>query len=349
MVVQEQRATALPVDTTARTMSRISRWRDDHVDGVFGPDAEGDGQGDEVEEGDLHLAPSRPRPPSTPPPPAGWRWPAGRRRSGRMTSRISSTTAISEATVAIGPSRRIERIMDGEDHRAARGLQGLVEPSGRLCSRCSTRGDAQQVLAVPDRDARLDGVDQQHPADGAVHLGERAAGQRRQVLGWQHPQVGGRIDAASSCFSVLVEQRRGPGRASACGCPRAAPACAACTSGVPGQDVVDGDDLADHVRAGHGVVLPADGGAHRLHLVGRSASTMVGWGQRPNSAFWSGVELPGWSRSTWMRAFSRRKSYSNGAGGEVQQPDGRQHRHHHRGHQQRGARRRISSRPAGPG
>ena len=42
-----------------------------------------------------------------------------------------------------------------------------------------------------------------------------------------------------------------------------------------------------------------------------SASTMVGWGQRPNSAFWLASN---WRVvSDWgMRAFSRRKSYSNG-------------------------------------
>ena len=41
------------------------RGTGDHVEGVFGADAEGDGEGDEIEEGDAHAGPTGACPPST--------------------------------------------------------------------------------------------------------------------------------------------------------------------------------------------------------------------------------------------------------------------------------------------
>ena len=60
-------------------------------------------------------------------------------RIGRITSRISSITATSEATVAIGPSRRMDRIIEAKMTAPPEVSRVFSVPPGWLmCSRCST-------------------------------------------------------------------------------------------------------------------------------------------------------------------------------------------------------------------
>jgi len=50
-------------------------------------------------------------------------------------------------------------------------------------------GNPQEILAVPHRDALLDGVDQHHSAHSPVRFGKRSPRQRGQFLGNQDMQV----------------------------------------------------------------------------------------------------------------------------------------------------------------
>ena len=80
----------------------------------------------------------------------------------------------------------------GEDHRAARGVDGLaflVEVDD-----LQDTGNPQKVLAAPHRETVLNRVDQHNPAHRSVRFGKRTPCQRRQLPGNQEMQMRGWVE-----------------------------------------------------------------------------------------------------------------------------------------------------------
>jgi hypothetical protein len=222
--------------------------------------------------------------------------------SGRITIRISATTAISEATVALGPSCRMERIMAAKT-TALPDVSTVLWYSGTSI-RCSTRAMRRRSSPfqteiprgprtpahrpmVPSTSVKGGGPARAGPA------GSERAGRRGFDLGQALAVLVVTSSSALSFFSFADRLDHASLRA--------------WTSGVPGARV-DGDHLADDVAVGRPPVLAEDGGLDRLHLADVVGQHDVGLGSVEQRAL-AGSKLLA-SSVTLRRAFSRRKSYS---------------------------------------
>ena len=127
-------------------------------------------------------------------------------------------------------------------------------------------GDAQQIAAVPDREPLLRRVDQHHPADRAVDLGERAPRDGGQVHRSELVQSLGRVDLREIGPLLLAQHlerrvvRQLPDL-------RDERQLAALHLGRARQEIVDGRDLTDDVRAGGVAILLPDSRLDRFDLL----------------------------------------------------------------------------------
>ena len=134
------------------------------------------------------------------------------------------STAISDATVAIGPSCRIDRII--APNTTAKPDVSITLPSSSLMF-CST--DAIRSRSRPFQTETRSRAGRPAPPCPTLPStsvnGRRAMGGRS--MGASSRRSGGRIDLGQLGALLLGQHRPAPGRASACGSAPASPACVA--------------------------------------------------------------------------------------------------------------------------